>query len=67
LVTGPSAVRAALPLRWYYHFDNEIAKNTDNANAAIGRLEATQYKGTDQSNNSAWSKMWVLQGTNKPY
>jgi hypothetical protein len=67
LVTGPSAVRAALPLRWYYHFDNEIAKNTANANAAISRLEATQYKGTDQSNNSAWSKMWVLQGTGKPY
>jgi hypothetical protein len=67
LVTGPSAVRAALPLRWYYHYDNEIAKNTVNAEAAINLLEATQYQVTDQSKNSAWSKMWVLQGTGKPY
>ncbi len=67
LTTGPSAVRPVLPLRWYYHADDEIAKNKENADAAIARLEATQYLGTDQSNNSAWSKMWVLQGTNKPY
>jgi hypothetical protein len=67
LKTGPSAARPALPLRFYYHYDNEISKNTVNADAAIARLEPTQYKGTDQSNNSAWSKMWVLQGTGKPY
>lgn len=67
LVTGPSAVRPALPLRWYYHYDNEIAKNTANAEAAISKLEPTAYKGTDLSNNSAWSKMWLLQGTGKPY
>lgn len=67
LKTGEAAVREALPLRFYYHYDNEIAKNTTNANAAIERLEPTQYKGSDVSNNSAWSKMWVLQGTGKPY
>lgn len=67
LKTGESAKRAALPLRFYYHFDNEIAKNTVNAEAAIAKLEPTQYKGNDISNNSAWSKMWLLQGTNKPY
>lgn len=67
LTTGPSAVRPVLPLRWYYHADDEIAKNKVNADAAIARLEATSYLGTDQSNNSAWSKMWVLQGTGKPY
>lgn len=67
LTTGPSAVRAVLPLRWYYHADDEIAKNKENADAAIARLEATAYLGTDQSNNSAWAKMWVLQGTGKPY
>jgi hypothetical protein len=70
--TGPSAARPsakqeALPLRWYYHYTNEISKNPENANAAIANLQPTQYKGTDQSNNSAWSKMWLLQGTNKPY
>ncbi len=67
LKTGPSAARAALPLRWYYHYTNEISKNPDNAAIAIGKLQPTQYKGTDQSNNSAWSKMWLLQGTGKPY
>jgi hypothetical protein len=67
LKTGPSAARSALPLRWYYHYTNEISKNPDNAKIAIDKLEPTQYKGTDQSNNSAWSKMWLLQGTNKPY
>lgn len=65
--TGESAKRDALPLRFYYHFDDEISKNTENAEAAIGKLEPTQYKGSDVSNNSAWSKMWLLQGTNKPY
>ena len=67
LQTGESAKRAALPLRFYYHFDNEISKNTENAEAAIQRLEPTQYKGSDVSNNSAWSKPWLLQGTGKPY
>jgi hypothetical protein len=67
LKTGPSAKRPVLPLRWYYHYTNEISKNPDNAAIAIGKLQPTQYKGTDQSNNSAWSKMWLLQGTNKPY
>jgi hypothetical protein len=67
LQTGPSAKRAALPLRFYYHFDSEIAKNTVNAEAAILKLEPTTFKGSDISNNSAWSKMWLLQGTGKPY
>jgi hypothetical protein len=67
LETGPSAARPALPLRWYYHYTDEISKNPDNAQIAIDKLEPTQYKGTDQSNNSAWSKFWLLQGTNKPY
>lgn len=67
LQTGESAKRTALPIRFYYHFDNEISKNTENANAAIEKLEPTQYKGSDVSNNSAWSKIWLLQGTGKPY
>lgn len=67
LQTGESAKRQALPLRFYYHFDDEIAKNTVNAEAAIQKLEPTEFKGTDVSNNSAWSKMWILQGTGKPY
>lgn len=67
LQTGESARREALPLRFYYHYADEIAKNTVNAEEAISRLEPTQYKGNDPSNNSAWSKTWLLQGTGKPY
>lgn len=69
LKTGPSAYgkREGLPLRFYYHADAEIAKNQANSEEAIGWLEPTQYKGSDQSNNSAWSKTWLLQGTGKPY
>lgn len=67
LKTGPAAVRTALPVRWYYHTDDEINKNRANAEAAIERLEATQYQGNDQSKNSAWSKIWLLQGTGKPW
>jgi hypothetical protein len=67
LQTGPSAKRVKLPLRFYYHADDEISRNTENATVAIDRLEATPYLGTDQSKNSAWSKTWLLQGTGKPY
>ena len=67
LITGESAKRQVLPLRFYYHFDDEIALNQENANAAIDKLEPTDFKGSDASNNSAWSKMWLLQGTGKPY
>jgi len=37
-----------------------------NAEAAIEALEPTSFAAPDD-NNSAWSKMWVLQGTGKPY
>lgn len=67
LKPGQSAKRQALPLRLYYHYTNEISKNPDNAATAIGKLQPTPFQSGDQSNNSAWSKMWVLQGTNKPY
>ena len=67
LQPGDAVKRNALPLRFYYHFDDEISKNTENAEAAINRLEATSFKGNDVSNNSAWSKIWVLQGTANPY
>lgn len=65
LQAGAASKRAALPLRFYYHI-NEI-DNNENSDEAINKLEPTQFKGDDVSNNSAWSKMWLLQGTNKPY
>lgn len=67
LKPGDAVKRSALPIRFYYHLDDEISKNTENAEAAINRLEATSFKGSDVSNNSAWSKIWVLQGTGNPY
>ena len=67
LQTGESAKRVKLPLRFYYHFDSEISLNEENAEAAIKNLEPTAYKGSDVSDNSAWSKSWLLQGTGLPY
>jgi hypothetical protein len=67
LQAGELAAREKLPLRFYYHFDDEIALNTENANAAIDNLKPTEYKGSDVSDNSAWSKFWLLQDTGKPY
>jgi len=64
--TGESAKRQALPLRFYYHFNQEISLNTDNANAAIDKLEPTPFTASD-GDNSPWSKTWILQGTGLPY
>lgn len=66
LQAGSLAKRTALPLRFYYHFDNEIAKNPENAEAAIDKLTPTGFNGGD-GKNSAWSKMWLLDGTGFPY
>ncbi|MGV8139898.1 MAG: SusD/RagB family nutrient-binding outer membrane lipoprotein [Mangrovibacterium sp.] len=67
LQAGEVAKRPALPLRFYYNLNDEIEKNEINANAAILKLEPTGFLGDEGSNNSAWSKMWILQGTGKPY
>lgn len=67
LQAGEVAKRPALPLRLYYNLNDEIEKNEINANAAIAKLEPTGFLGDEGSNNSAWSKIWVLQGTGKPY
>ncbi len=67
LEAGELAKRPALPLRFYYHLNDEIEKNEANANEAILKLEPTGFLGDEGSNNSAWSKIWVLQGTGKPY
>lgn len=66
LQTGATAKRPVLPVRFYYHYDSEIALNPDNANAAINALESTPYTSPD-TKNSAWSKSWLLQGTGKPW
>lgn len=57
-----------LPVRFYYPKDEQNL-NSANEEAAAGKLEVTQYSafGAAGKNNSAWSKMWVLQGTGEPW
>ncbi|PHN06268.1 SusD/RagB family nutrient-binding outer membrane lipoprotein [Flavilitoribacter nigricans] len=65
LEAGVIVKRPALPLRFYYSLD-EIDYNPENAAAAISNLQETSFTAPD-GKNSAWSKIWVLQGTGKPY
>jgi len=65
LQPGEIVKRDALPLRYYYSVD-EMDYNPDNTQSAINLLETTEFSAED-GENSAWSKMWVLQGTGLPY
>jgi hypothetical protein len=65
LQPGVVVKRDALPLRFYYSVD-EMDYNPENSQTAINLLETTIFSAED-GENSAWSKMWVLQGTGLPY
>lgn len=65
LQPGEFVKRDALPLRFYYSVE-ELDYNPDNSQAAISLLETTEFSAED-GENSAWSKMWLLQGTGLPY
>lgn len=65
LKAGPAAKRTVLPVRFYYMQD-ELMLNSDNAEAALNNLEVTNYAQAD-GKNSAWSKPWLIKGTNKPW
>ncbi len=65
LQPGLIVKRDALPLRFYYSVD-EMNYNPENTQGAIDLLEETTFSAED-GKNSAWSKMWVLQGTGNPY
>lgn len=65
LKAGPAAKRQALPVRFYYMQD-ELNINKTNTNAAMDKLEITNFSQAD-GKNSAWSKPWVVQGTGKPW
>ncbi len=65
LKAGPAAKRDALPVRFYYMQD-ELSINAANATQALNSLEETAFSQAD-GKNSAWSKSWLLQGTNKPW
>ncbi len=65
LEAGPAARRSVLPVRFYYTQD-ELNLNEANTQAALDKLEVTNYSQADNK-NSAWSKPWLLQGTGKPW
>lgn len=65
LEAGPFAIRSVLPVRFYYMID-ERNLNPINTEAAMSRLEVTNFAEIDGA-NSAWSKPWVIQGTGKPW
>ncbi len=65
LTIGWASYRGALPLRYAY-YNTELQNNPANSAAAIAKLVPTSFIGTD-GNNSAWSRTWLLQGTNEPY
>ncbi len=74
LKPGLRTKRAALPIRFYY-VQNEEQTNMEKMRAALDNFEDTRYSLEEPANaefpamtrNSAWSKMWLLQGTNKPW
>lgn len=69
LTAGSQAIGPVLPVRFYY-MSSERELNRANAEAAIANLEATPYSpfgAVGGAGNSAWSKPWVLQGTNSPW
>ncbi len=65
LEAGPASEQPVLPVRFNYGSD-ELINNEVNAQTAIGRLESTSYSGA-RGNDSQWSKIWVIQGTGKPW
>ena len=65
LSIGTKGVRNAMPIRYQYG-SSEIARNGDNYDDAVDGLEETAFTATD-GKDSAWSKIWLLKGTSKPY
>ena len=68
LKTGPVAqFGAALPLRYIYPTANQDPSYLVNYSAAIGKLVPTNFVPAGQSKDHHYSKMWLIQGTGKPY
>jgi hypothetical protein len=67
-IVGPDTqYGAALPLRFKYPVPNQDAKYLVNYNEAVAKLEVTSYVPSGQSKDHTYSRMWLLQGTGKPY
>jgi len=68
LKTGPATqYGAAAPLRFMYPVPSQDPKYLVNYTAAVAKLEVTSFVPTGQSKDHTYSRMWLLQGTNKPY
>lgn len=68
LKTGPVAQYGPrLPIRFMYPTPNLDPNYVVNYNEAVGRLEATDYVPEGQSKDHPYAKMWLLQGTSKPW
>lgn len=65
LKSGPKAERTVLPIRYMYP-GPEYTLNKNSLETAVNKLEKTGFSGA-QGNDSPWSKMWLLQGTSKPW
>lgn len=61
LEAGPHAVKERIPLRFIYS-----GSDPNSGESAKDRLEETNYS-SPEGRNSPWSKMWLLQGTGKPW
>lgn len=66
LTLSTVVARAPVPALRFGYGDDELNNNTENVNAAIDRLETTEYSGAI-GKNSVYSKPWVLQGTGNPW
>jgi len=62
---GAKGKRDAMPIRYKYDKD-EKNRNAANYADAISGLVQTGFT-ADDGNDSAWSKIWLLQGTGEPY
>lgn len=68
LQTGPVAQYGdKLPLRYMYPSPNLDPAYLENYERAVDNLEPTDHVPAGQSADHAYSKMWLLQGTGKPW
>lgn len=65
LQVGWASFRGQIPVRYAY-FNTELQNNPANSDAAIQKLQETDYSTVD-GKNSSWSKFWLTQGTGKPW
>ncbi|MCE1197463.1 MAG: SusD/RagB family nutrient-binding outer membrane lipoprotein [Marinilabiliales bacterium] len=68
LKLGPATqFGAANPIRYIYPVPSQDPKYLVNYNEAVAKLETTSYVPAGQSKDHTYSRMWLLQGTGKPF